>query len=242
MNNVVDKHLNNMTKLINISYFFLVILMGSGKISSDNQVILTNDEVTDLTFLLEEEKLARDVYLYAFEKHNIKIFESIADSEQIHMNKILTLLEKYGIKKTIKSNNGEFSNPKIQGLYNTLTKQSEQSIIEALTVGVTIEDLDIYDIESFKKRTDNSLILDVYSQLTCGSKNHLRAFYKQLVKKKSIYEAQYISKKLFKSIVKNSNKSCGKKMKGNDPKKKGKGHGKGNGQGRGQGQGKKMMW
>ncbi len=221
-----------MIKLINISCFLLVSLLGYSKTTYSNQIILTNEEVNDLTFLYEEEKLARDVYYFAYEKYELEIFKTIASSEQNHMNKILSLLKNNGIKTPNKLN-GEFSNHKIQELYNKLTKQSEQSLIEALKVAVTIEELDIYDIESFKKRTDNSLILNVYTQLTCGSKNHLRVFYKQILKEKSSYEAQYISKKNFKSIVKGSNKPCGNKTKAKEQMKKGKGNGQGKGHGSG---------
>lgn len=224
-----------MTRLINISYFLFVTLIGYSKTTDDNQTILTNDEVNDLVFLYEEEKLARDVYLFSYKKYDLNFFETIAGSEQNHMNKVLSFLEKHGINKIV-SNSGEFSNHKIQELYNKLTKQSEQSLIEALKVGATIEDLDIYDIESLKKRTDNSLILAIYAQLICGSKNHLRMFNKEILKKKSSCEAQYISKKLFKSIVKSSNKSCGNKSLADEHKKKGKEQGKGKGKGQGKGQ------
>ena len=48
-------------------------------------VALTDEEIEDLRFLREEEKLAHDVYLYAYEKHNIMIFQNISNSEQTHM-------------------------------------------------------------------------------------------------------------------------------------------------------------
>jgi hypothetical protein len=39
---------------------------------------LNAQEISDLTFLREEEKLAHDVYIYAYEKHNDAIFLNIS--------------------------------------------------------------------------------------------------------------------------------------------------------------------
>ncbi len=54
---------------------------------------LTVQEKIDLLHLREEEKLARDVYLYAFDKYGLKIFQNISSSEQRHADKILEILE-----------------------------------------------------------------------------------------------------------------------------------------------------
>ncbi len=55
-------------------------------------VTLTLQEQQDLLFLREEEKLARDVYLYSFDLYGDVIFNNIASSEQQHMDQVLTLL------------------------------------------------------------------------------------------------------------------------------------------------------
>ena len=104
---------------------------------------LSNLEKQDLIFLREEEKLARDVYLYAFEKYHEQIFYNISQSEQQHMNSVLYLLNKYNLEDPIIEALGVFSNQDLQQLYNQLTAQVDISIIEALKVGATIEDLDI---------------------------------------------------------------------------------------------------
>ncbi len=62
--------------------------------TSDN---LTDEEVAGLQFMVEEEKLARDVYLTMFEEWDFRIFENIARSEQTHMDAIRTLLDRYDV-------------------------------------------------------------------------------------------------------------------------------------------------
>ena len=57
-------------------------------VSSVQTVVLTDDETYWLTYMREEEKVARDVYLYLNEKWNVRIFKNIAASEQTHMDAI----------------------------------------------------------------------------------------------------------------------------------------------------------
>lgn len=177
--------------------------------SKDDIENITEQEKEDLTVLREEEKLARDVYLYAYDKYELTIFNNIASSEQTHMDKVLEILEMYNISDPAKSDKGVFTNHELQTLYNTLTTTVDSSLVHALTVGATIEDLDIKDIDIFIKNSQNETILDMYKILSCGSTNHMRGFYKQLQENGAGYTPQYISEEQFNSIINASHTSCG---------------------------------
>ena len=69
-------------------------------VSSVQTVALTDDETDWLTYMREEEKVARDVYLYLNEKWNVRIFKNIAASEQTHMDAIKALLDTYTIPES----------------------------------------------------------------------------------------------------------------------------------------------
>lgn len=195
----------------------LVLALTSGVISScsDNEndsgvleVNLTQQEIADLNFLREEEKLARDVYLYSFNLYGLQIFKNISNSEQMHMNSVLELLNKYNLKDPASEKIGEFNNADLQELYNNLTQKSSISMIEALVVGNIIEDLDIKDIALNEERTIKTDILDVYGSLKCGSRNHLRNYYAQLIQNGGFYVPLYISASEFEAIVTTSNEQC----------------------------------
>ena len=64
----------------------------------DNRESLSNQEIENLQFLKEEEKLARDVYLYSFDLYNQNIFKNISNSEQSHMNSVTVIMNKYIFK------------------------------------------------------------------------------------------------------------------------------------------------
>lgn len=61
---------------------FLVSIMSAGTALSAG---LTDDEVYWLTYMREEEKLARDVYLSLYDTWGIPSFSKISASEQTHM-------------------------------------------------------------------------------------------------------------------------------------------------------------
>ena len=197
----------------NIVFFFSFILGVS--CSSDDpslvgsQIILTAQEITDLNVLREEEKLARDVYLYAYDRYGLSIFNNIYNSEQTHMDKVLTLLNKYGLEDSAHTEIGIFNNSHLADLYVSLTSQVDVSLLSALKVGATIEDLDINDINEFISRTQQSDIITVYESLNCGSKNHIRSFNSQILALGDTYTPQFISTTLFNDILSQPNGGCG---------------------------------
>ena len=164
----------------------------------------------ELTILREEEKLARDVYLYAYGKYHLSVFQRIAQSEQRHMDSVLWLLKKYNIPDPASPQRGIFHNKELQHLYNTLISKVNISLLDALKVGATIEDLDIKDIEKFKTTTSIPYILRVYDRLCCGSRNHLRCYYREIIQRGGNYSPQYISLEYFQKIINSPRERCGR--------------------------------
>jgi hypothetical protein len=138
---------------------------------------LTTTQKAQLKFLVEEEKLARDVYTYLAAQVTTRKFSNIARSEQTHMNYLATLLTKYKLwNPTTNRKAGVFYNQDIQKLYNTLTAEGAVGLVEAYGVGVKVEEV---DIASLKELLLNPMPLDVKATLDlliAASYNHLEAF------------------------------------------------------------------
>ena len=145
--------------------------------------VLSEGEINSLTYMREEEKLARDVYLYLHDKWGSRIFDNISVSEQTHMDAIKTLLDRYGIDDPAAGNDlGVFDNPELQALYTQLIEGGSGSLIAALKVGVFIEITDISDLTVGIAETERRDIEKVYTNLRKGSQNHWDAFCSNLVK------------------------------------------------------------
>nr|WP_223144572.1 DUF2202 domain-containing protein [Deferribacter autotrophicus] len=102
---------------------------------------LSNVEKNTILHMVEEEKLARDVYQKLYEAWKLPVFGNIAKSEQKHMNLVKSLVEKYNLPNSTINPPGKFNNPELQKLYEKLVNKGKKSVIEALIVGCTIEDL-----------------------------------------------------------------------------------------------------
>jgi hypothetical protein len=165
----------------------------------------SNDSFSDGMLLMrEEEKLARDVYLALYDIWGIKTFANIARSEQQHMDAMATLLDLHGVDDPVAgSEYGEFKDAHLAELYNQLVELGSKSPADAVLVGATIEDLDIYDLEVLLSETDEPNAVQVYTNLVRGSENHMRSFVRQLAKYNQTYTAQYITESRLLEILNN---------------------------------------
>lgn len=174
----------------------------SSLISTNEATDLSQEEIDGLVFMREEEKLARDVYLTLYDTWGITVFNNIAGSEMTHMDAILTLLDRYRIADPASLERGVFTNADLQSLYNELVETGKGSKLAALNVGAKIEDLDIRDLNLNMSATNNPDILAVYESLQRGSRNHLRAFNRQIQNESGEnYSPEFISSDDFSTII-----------------------------------------
>ena len=199
------------SNLLLFALFFVTVgITSCDKTEIDEMTTLTEDEELNLLFMREEEKLARDVYLYFYDKYGSNIFSNIASSEQSHMDAVLTIMEKYGVEDPSSSELGIFSNTELQQLHDDLIVQGNASLKDALTVGVTIEDVDIRDLDNALDAASKTDIVNMYEMLKCGSRNHMRGFINQLNVNGATYSPQYISQEQYDGIINGEHEQCGK--------------------------------
>jgi len=172
---------------------------------------LSAEEIAGLKYMREEEKLAHDVYVFLYGLYaDESIFNNISNSETSHTEAILSLLVKYGIPDPAAGKlPGEFADPALQTLYNTLVAMGDDNKIEGLKVGALIEETDIRDINEKKSVTDEADILAVYDNLLCGSRNHLRAFDTRLKALGVTYVPTVISQAEWDAIANSPSETCG---------------------------------
>ena len=211
-------------------YFSLVFFLVLGMVIFSNYTSkkTSKKDNASLLYMLEEEKLARDVYTNLYEKWETKQFGNIKESEQTHVEKVQELLEANKIPYLLLPQ-GTFKNQELQKLYNDLISKGSISETEALKVGATIEDVDIFDLRRLKKETDNQDIISVYNFLECASRNHMRAFNRGLNMREADYKPQFISSLDFQKIIIAEHEQCGLR---NGMHCNGKGRGLGKGSGR----------
>ncbi|OUD15389.1 DUF2202 domain-containing protein [Thioflexithrix psekupsensis] len=165
---------------------------------------ITAAEADSLGFMREEEKLARDVYLFLGEKWQLPVFDNIASSEENHTAQVKCLLDAYQLPDSASTMAGQFNNPELQNLYDQLTQRGQTSLSEALRVGALIEEVDIKDLQDALLETQTPEIRVVYQNLIAGSENHLRAFVKNLAQQGESYTAQVLPSEEVERILSNT--------------------------------------
>lgn len=189
---------------------------------------LDTNEASHLTFMREEEKLARDVYLTFADMYPAQgVFANIATtSEQTHTDTMRDKLSQYGLPDPNPETNnlptslGVFTGAEwgwyFTEKFNAITAAGANSELDALMMGAFIEELDMHDIADCPavmvdngyndpcglSYTDESGLINAYSSLIDGSENHLRAYVGQIEAiTGTTYQAQYLSQQEVDAIL-----------------------------------------
>lgn len=205
-------------------------------------VIVDDLLAESLVFMREEEKLARDVYLKLYEIWQEDIFQNIASREQKHTDAIQQLIVQFGLTDPVSEDVvGSFQNQDLQDLYDNMTAQGANSLVDALEIGALIEEVDIKDLNDAMALITNEDVLLVYNNLLKGSRNHLRGFTTNLEMLNEPYYPQILEDAYYNEII-NSDMEKGGFANGNgdgsgSQRGRGTGHQQGVGMGNGNGQG-----
>lgn len=134
----------------------------------------------ELTYMREEERLARDLYQAISELYpdDATAFSRIATSEQRHFESVGLLLTRYGIADpAANASAGTYADDVLTTLYAELLAKAKGSLADAYGVGVTVEKTDIADLEEILATSGLPAdVRQVMSSLLAGSQNHLAAY------------------------------------------------------------------
>ncbi len=165
---------------------------------------LTDAEKTGIRYMREEEKLARDAYTVFSDRWGDPVFDQIAGSEQRHTDAVQSLIERYGLADPVEDEDrrGGFQNPTLAALYDSLTARGSRSRIEALRAAAAIEEIDILDLQrELDRNVRNSDVRFVYENLLRASRNHLRAFTRNLERLGDSYQPRFLAGTQYEAII-----------------------------------------
>ncbi|SDI63308.1 DUF2202 domain-containing protein [Lutimaribacter saemankumensis] len=146
--------------------------------SSHTSATYSDAAVSELLYMIEEEKLAGDIYEAFYDLYGVKIFDNIAQSEDKHFDALIQVADSLDIDtdRFVLADAGEFTNPELQEMYDTLLAEGSESLTDALEVGLAIEEKDMVDIAAAIEDVEGTQLAEVYDNLLTGSSYHLDAF------------------------------------------------------------------
>lgn len=146
-------------------------------LTTDSTPALDAEVTAGLLYMIEEEKMARDLYDAFFEQTGNLVFDRISNSEQRHLDSLLNVAEQAGIDTSALSTTaGVFTNTELQSMYDSLLASGDDSLESALQAAITVEQTDIADLASYGADSELGILGIVYAHLEQASENHLAAF------------------------------------------------------------------
>ena len=132
--------------------------------------------------LIEEEKVAHDLYTAFDEEYDAQVFSNITSGEVGHQDAVLRVIEAAGLDDPRTGEPGVFTDPELQTLHDDFLARGLASETEAYQVGVDFEKWDIAGLEAELAAApdDDTELRDLLQFLIDGSKRHLAAFERQL--------------------------------------------------------------
>lgn len=132
--------------------------------------------------LIEEEKVAHDLYLAFDEMYGARVFGNITESEVSHQDRVLAVMEDKGVEDPRLPEPGQFADPGLQELYDDFLERGSADLPAAYQAGVDFEVMDIDGLEEELAQAPESDtdLTELLEYLIKGSKNHLEAFQRQV--------------------------------------------------------------
>lgn len=163
---------------------------------------MSDDEMRALLFMREEEKLVHDLYADFNARYDKLIFVNIAQSELTHTHAVAQLLQRYQIPDPVQGKGaGVFADTMLQQLYARLQTIGTSDLVSALLVSAEAEEIDLRDLSYWSARVDNQDILMVFSNLAKGSRNHLRAYVRNIAQVGIRYSPRVLDQVTYDAII-----------------------------------------
>lgn len=146
-------------------------------LTTDDTITLDAEATAGLLYMIEEEKMARDLYDAFFEQTGNLVFDRISNSEQQHLDSLLNIANLAGVDTTTLSTTaGVFTNTELQSMYNSLLTSGDDSLEAALQTAIAVEQTDIADLANYSADPELGILGIVYARLELASEHHLAAF------------------------------------------------------------------
>ena len=130
-----------------------------------------------LTFMVQEEQLARDVYALAIDGYGDRVFVNVNRAESNHMAELQVLLDRYDVADpAAAAGAGEFADDELTGMFASLAAQVGTDRAGAVDAGIAVETADIADLKDALELTAPADVTAVLENLLAGSERHLAAF------------------------------------------------------------------
>jgi hypothetical protein len=154
----------------------------------------------DLSFAIEEERMAHDIYVAAAAKWNLRVFANIAEAEIRHETALTALAATQGFALPL-AQPGVYASADLQQLHDQLITLVNESETGALRAGALVEETDIADLRRLASLATDDASRAVLANLERASLQHLSVFIRNLAVRGITYQPQVLTVEEFTALV-----------------------------------------
>lgn len=143
--------------------------------NSTAPVVLNAAAREAVLFQIEEERMARELYVALGEKWGARQFRRIPQAERRHEDMLRALAARADLAVPA-AVPAKFASSVIQQRYDTLLARGLVSETEALAVGAVVERQDIADLQALRPQVAGTDLAPLVDALEAASERHLAAF------------------------------------------------------------------
>lgn len=139
---------------------------------------LTNKETDDLLYLVEEEKMTRDVIAFFLQSYDVRVFERIMTMERRHMNMIRRAMSTSRVAHpTFPVQAGNYTVSNLRTIYTDMT-QDVTTLQDALLNAAALAEISIIDLRDAISDLSGvqPRLATLYNSLLLASEGNLRSF------------------------------------------------------------------
>jgi hypothetical protein len=145
-----------------------------------------------LLFQIDEERMARELYVAFGAKWSLRPFQNIPQAEAQHESVLKQLAARAGLAVP-DATAGRFVSAEVQQRYDAILALGLESADSALRAGAFVEEQDIADLRTLAATTDSTDLKSVVTALEAASSHHLSAFVRMLSARGVTYAPQVLA-------------------------------------------------
>ncbi|WP_237702461.1 ferritin-like domain-containing protein [Opitutus terrae] len=173
---------------------------GTCPLTTITPVVPTTLPGAELIYAVEEERVARDLYLTAAERWSLRVFERIARSEAQHEAAVTQLAGSVAVTLPVAAR-GVYATPELQKLYTDSLVLVNESEVAALRVGALVEESDIAELRRLAGVATDDGTRAVLAHMEQASTRHLNAFVRSLARFGESYQPQVLAVEDFVALI-----------------------------------------
>ncbi|RFO96418.1 hypothetical protein DIC66_14055 [Rhodoferax lacus] len=179
------------------------VAMLRASVANHPATAMSTEAAASLAFMREQQQLLFEIYDLDVSVWNLPLFTNLRESASTTSESAKLLLDRYQQADPMYGlPSGTFKSPEFQALYEKFANVTRENLIEALTVSIEMEELNVRELSDQKAQVvNNADVLIIYDSVLKASIGRLVAAMRELNQRGVSYVPKFITQAEFDAIL-----------------------------------------